>query len=295
MDRITHLNLNVVTFAGYTDICLPQFTKQEQGMSSLLAQGQTKRILPATMLDCFLNISGQAVKPVCRTGSVNTLMRTLMVIVGDPMAEALTGIGKRSEYSIREKLFPYRAPESLDLAECHRVMRGAADVLHALTAEHFLEFCFTPPGDELPTVIRKNLPGSTPLADGALDNFQNRIGCLLAEQAMAHDIAGVVINNPDQVDPVQPFELKGKNIDLPQRIRHLPLKPSRLRAASFWRWRIITQACIIDYPADRLGTDRKAFFPAETVTDTAYTSCWIFLPIQFDPALQLSSYLLGSR
>lgn len=239
MDRITHLNLNVVTFAGYTDICLSQFTKQEQGMSSLLAQGQTKRILPATMLDCFLNISGQAVKPVCRTGSVNTLVGTLMVIVGDPMAEALTGIGKGNKYGIREKLFPYRTPESLYLAECHWVMRSAADVLHALTAEHFLELCLATPGDELPTVVRKDLPGSTPLADGALDNFQNGIGCLLAEQAVAYYIARVVIYNADQIDPVQSFELKGENIDLPQRIRHLPLKPSRLGTAPFRRWRII--------------------------------------------------------
>ena len=118
------------------------------------------------------------------------------------MAEALTGIGKESEHGIQKKLFPYGTPEPLDLAERHRVMRGAADVLHALTAEHFLKLCLAAPGDELPAVVRKDLPGSTPLADGALDNFQDGIGCLLAEQAVAHDIAGVVINNADQVDPV---------------------------------------------------------------------------------------------
>jgi hypothetical protein len=62
-------------------------------MSRLLSQGQAERIFPAAMFDCLFNISGQTVKMVCRTGSINTLMGTLMVVIGDPMAEALTGIG----------------------------------------------------------------------------------------------------------------------------------------------------------------------------------------------------------
>ena len=231
MDRIAHLNLNIITLAGDTNICLSQFTKQEQGMSSLLSQSQAKRILLAALADRLLNVSGQSVKPVCRTGSVYALVGTLMVIIGDPMAKTLTGIGKGSEYRIREKLFPYGAPKPLDLAERHRMMRGAADVLHALTAKHFLELCLAAPGHELPAVVRKDLPGSSPLADGALDNFQNSISCLLAEQAVAHYVTGVVIDYADQVDPVQPFKLKGKNINLPQGIRHLPFKPSRFGTA----------------------------------------------------------------
>ncbi|MCK9502132.1 MAG: hypothetical protein M0Q52_09875 [Lascolabacillus sp.] len=231
MNRIAHLDLNVVTFAGYPDIRLSQFTKKEQGMSSLLSQGEAQRILPAALIDRFLNVAGQPVKPVGRTGSVDALVGTLMVIVGDPVTQALTGIGKGSENGIREELFPYGTPEPLDLAKRHRMMRGAADVLHPLTAKHFLELCLAPPGDELPAVVRKDLPGSAPLTDGALDNLQNRIGRLLAEQAMADYVARVVIDDADQVDPVQPFELKGKNIDLPQRFRHLPFKPSRLGTA----------------------------------------------------------------
>jgi hypothetical protein len=46
-------------------------------MSRLLSQGQAERIFPAAMFDCLFNISGQTVKMVCRTGSINTLMGTL--------------------------------------------------------------------------------------------------------------------------------------------------------------------------------------------------------------------------
>jgi hypothetical protein len=153
MDSITHLNFNIITFAGYPDISLSQFTKQIQGMSSLLPQGQAKRILLTTLFYRFLNISCQTVKTVCWTSSVNTLVGALMIIVGDPMAEPLTGIGKGGKDGISKKFFPYSTPEPLDLAQGHRVMRSTANMLYSLTVKHFLEFCFASPSNELPTVI----------------------------------------------------------------------------------------------------------------------------------------------
>jgi hypothetical protein len=54
-------------------------------------------------------------------------------------------------------------------------------VLNSLAAEYFLELCLPSPRHELPTIVGKELSWCSPLANGTFDNFQNRIGCLLAK------------------------------------------------------------------------------------------------------------------
>jgi hypothetical protein len=100
MNCIANLHFYILTFAGHPNISFAEFTKQEEWMSSLLSQGKTESILLTSLFDSFLHITGNAVKPVCRAGTINTLMGTLMVVIGYPMAEALTGIGKGSKYGV---------------------------------------------------------------------------------------------------------------------------------------------------------------------------------------------------
>jgi hypothetical protein len=88
-------------------------------------------------------------------------------------------------------------------------------VADALTFEHFLKLGLPPPGRELPAIIRENFTRRAPLADRALNNFEHRLRGLLAKQAMADYVTGMIVDDADQVDRVHALELESKNVDLP--------------------------------------------------------------------------------
>ena len=119
VNLIPQPNLDVLALAQNPDIRLTQFTKKVQRRSSLLAQRQLQSVLPAPLLDRLLHVGNNPVKPIRRTGAVNALVRTLMVVVVDPVVETLAGVGKRSEHRILQKFRPDRLPEPLDLAQGH--------------------------------------------------------------------------------------------------------------------------------------------------------------------------------
>jgi hypothetical protein len=91
------------------------------------------------------------------------------------------GVGERGEHRLFQKLAPDRLPEALDLAQRHRMLRRTAHMLHALLAQHLLEACLPTPGHELAAVVREDLAWRTPLADRALQHFEDRIRILLPE------------------------------------------------------------------------------------------------------------------
>jgi hypothetical protein len=138
-----------------------------------------------------------------------------MVVVADPVIEALAGVGERSEHRVLQKLGPDRFPEPLDLAQGHRVVRGRAHVADALTLEHFLKLGLPTPGRELPAIIGKDLTRRAPLADRALHHLKNGLGGLLAEQAMADDVAGMIVDDTDQVYRIHALQFEGEDVDLP--------------------------------------------------------------------------------
>jgi hypothetical protein len=134
VDRIAQLHLDVISLACDPDIRLPEFAKKEQGMSSLLTQGEPECVLLAALFERLLYVPGDPVEPIGRTGSGNALMRPLMIVIADPMGQPLTGIGKGGKQRIGQELLPDRPPESLDLSQRHRVMGRTAYVLHPLPA-----------------------------------------------------------------------------------------------------------------------------------------------------------------
>jgi hypothetical protein len=89
----------------------------------------------------------------------------------NPVIHPLTGISKRSKHRLTQKLPPHRLPEPLDLAQRHRMMGRAADMVDPLLFEHLLEPRTTPPGHKLPPVVREDLSRRTPLADRPLGHL----------------------------------------------------------------------------------------------------------------------------
>jgi hypothetical protein len=83
------------------------------------------------------------------------------------------------------------------------------------------------------------------LAYSALDHFQHGLGGLLAEQAMADDVPGMVVDHAHQIDRVHPLEMEGEDVDLPQRVGDVFLKAPDLRTPSILLNRRVAQAGIV--------------------------------------------------
>jgi hypothetical protein len=215
MDRLPQLHLDVIPFAGDPYIRSSELTEKIQGWLRLLAQGKAECVLPTPLACGLFDIFCQSVEPVSWTSTPDPLVWSLVVVVGDPVGNALRGIGKGGEEGFGYELLPDGLPEPLDLPEGHGMAWCTPDVADALPLEHLLKPCLPPPGSKLPPVVREDLPGGSPLADGSLDYLQHRVSRLLPEQPMAHDIAGVIVDDAHQVDGIHPFELEGEDIDLP--------------------------------------------------------------------------------
>jgi len=114
--RIAHLDLDLVALAHHTHIRSAQLTQQIQRRLWLLSQSQTQRVVLATLLHRFFHVVGDAVEPIRGTGPVEPLVRTLVVVIVNPVLQPTAGVGERGEHGILEKLAPNRLPEPLDLA-----------------------------------------------------------------------------------------------------------------------------------------------------------------------------------
>jgi hypothetical protein len=215
VDRIPQLHFNVFPFARDPHIRTAQLSQKIKGWLRLLTQRKPQCVLFASLPRGFLDVLGQPVEPVCRTGAPDALMRPLMVVIGNPVSQPLACIRKGSKKRFLQELLPESFPEPLDLAQRHRMLWCASNVADPLPLENFLEPCLAAPGSKLSAVVRQDLPGSAPLAYGSLDHFEHGFCCLLPEKPVPHDVARMIVDDPHQVDRVHPLELEGEDVDLP--------------------------------------------------------------------------------
>jgi hypothetical protein len=114
-------------------------------------------------------------------------MGSLVIVVAYPVIDALTGIGKRCKHRLTQILTPERLPEPLNLTQSHRMVRSAAHVPNTLLLQHTLKTRLTTPCNKLPRIVREDLTGSAPLADGTLEYLEDRLCTLLPKQSPAND------------------------------------------------------------------------------------------------------------
>jgi hypothetical protein len=100
-----------------------------------------------------LYIVGKTVEPIRRTRSINTLMRSLVIIVVYPVVDTLTGIGKRREHRLTQILAPQCLPEPFDLAQSHWMVWGTTHVLDTLLLQHSLKTRLATPCHKLSRII----------------------------------------------------------------------------------------------------------------------------------------------
>ncbi|MHC4516801.1 MAG: hypothetical protein ACYS5W_24345 [Planctomycetota bacterium] len=85
MHRIAHLDLDLFSLAHHAHIRTAQLSQQIQRRLRLLAQGQTQRVVLATLPYGLFHVARDPVKPIRRTGPVEPLVRTLVVEIVNPM------------------------------------------------------------------------------------------------------------------------------------------------------------------------------------------------------------------
>jgi hypothetical protein len=214
-------------------------------------------------------------------------MRPLVIIIGNPISQPLTCVRKGRKKGFLQELLPERFPKTLDLAQCHGMLRCASNVADPLALENLLEPRLAPPRSKLSTIVRQDLPRGAPLAYGTLDYFEHRLGCLLPEKPVPHDVAGMIVDDPHQVDRIHPLELEGEDVDLPQGIRKLPLEPPHPGRLPARLHRRIAKTRIVNHTAHRLGTDPKPLLPPQLVPDPSYPGLGILAGFLFDPSLEL--------
>jgi hypothetical protein len=256
LDCLSDLYLDILALAYHAHISASQLSQQVQRWLWLLTQRQTQAVLLAALPNSLLDVVLQPVEPVRRTRAVDTLVTTLMVVEPDPVIQSLAGISERGEVRLTQELTPDRLPEPLDLSQGHRMMRSRTDVLDTLLLQYPLEPRLATPGHELAPIVGQDLPGGAPLADRALDHFENRGGGLLTEQAPADHKTAMVIDDADQIHTVHPLELEGKDIDLPHRVGQRTLEAARLRWPAPWLWRGVLKTGLVDGLPHLLGADR---------------------------------------
>jgi hypothetical protein len=153
VDRIPKLHFDVFSFARYPHIRPAQPAQKIKGRLRLLAQGKPKRVLLASLPRGFLDVLGQPVKPVRRTGASDALVRSLVVVVGDPMGYPLACVRKGGKKGFLQELFPDRLPEPFDLAQGHRVPGCAPHMADPLPLQNLLEPCLATPSSKLAAVV----------------------------------------------------------------------------------------------------------------------------------------------
>ena len=163
VNRLADLDFDIVSLADNTNVDTTQLTQKIEWWLRLLAHGQPQAVFLTALLHSGFNVLRHTIEPVCRTRTLDPLMRTLMVVISHPMIQPLARVSERSKHCFFQELAPDRLPEPLDLTQGHRVLRCRPDMLDALLFESLLELGFTAPGGELATIVTEDFTWRTPL------------------------------------------------------------------------------------------------------------------------------------
>jgi hypothetical protein len=152
-----------------------------EGRLGLAAQRQLLDVVGNAALDHGTQFLRDGEEPIRRAQSVQRLVRPLVVVVFHPQADPLAGLLEAVELRPHQEVLPDRLPVTLDLAQCHRVMGLAAEVMHPVLLQLLLEPRFAAPGGVLPPVVGEHFLGHAVLAHGAAIDLQHVLRRLAAK------------------------------------------------------------------------------------------------------------------
>ena len=122
VDLVPELDLDLLALAGDPHVRPAQLAQQVQGRLGFLSQSQTQGVFLTALAHRGIHVVRDAVEAVRRARTLDPLVWSLVVVVGDPVRQTLGRVGKRRELRIGQKLRPQRLPEALDLAQGHGIV-----------------------------------------------------------------------------------------------------------------------------------------------------------------------------
>ncbi len=90
---LAHLDLDVLALAGHAHVRAADLAQQVQRRLRLLPQREAQRVLLAALRHSLLHVAGHPVEAVRRAGTVDALVRPLVVVVVHPVVQPLARIG----------------------------------------------------------------------------------------------------------------------------------------------------------------------------------------------------------
>jgi hypothetical protein len=205
-----------------------------------------------------------------------------VVVILDPVTEALARLLEGRKARPHQELLVDRLPEALDLAQRLRVMRPAAQMMHPPLGQFPLEGRLAPPVGVLPAVVGQHFLRRAVGAHAPPVDFQQVIRRLRTEDLQRRDVAGVVVDEADQVGVAartQPLgwarrfrvEFEREDVALPELVRRAALEKARLgRIARRLLLRRSDQLRLVQRPADRLRTGRQMQDPPQRLHDAPH-------------------------
>jgi len=147
------------------------------------------------------------------------------------------------------------------------MMRAAAEVMHMILLQFLLKPRLAAPVGVLPAIVGEHLLGQAILAHRPPIHFQHMLGGLTAIQPQPHQVAGVIVHEPNQVG-VLTTDANGADVALPHLIGSRALKEPRLgwilhRLAPG----LLHESLLMQHPPHRLATDRQQQPPPQHLRD----------------------------
>jgi hypothetical protein len=163
---------------------------------------------------------------VRRAKSFDALVRPLVIVIADPDFDPLARRLETVELGTGQELLPDAFPEPLDLAQCHRMLRTAFEMRHAILFQLRFEAAGAAPAGVLAAIIGEHFLGRLKLSGRHAVNFDDRLRRGAAEQIRSHHKPGIIIQEGNQVS-VTAAQPKREDIRLPHLIGRGPLEKTR--------------------------------------------------------------------
>ena len=160
-------------------------------------------------------------------------MGALVVVVFDPKGNAGLRFFEVLELGAFEELAPDGLPVALDLSQCHRMMRGAANVMNPVLLQFHLELGPPAPRDVLPAIVAEQFLGNSVFDNRPAVDFEDVFAGLSAVNSEPDDVTAKIVDEANEVD-LPPTHPPGEDVGLPHLVGRGPLEEPGLGWVAFY-------------------------------------------------------------